>query len=247
MNTTHRGKPGTKFSKFLLVATSVSAVLLGWFAGDVLTERSKATQGLSGLSDSSVVLRHTPVRTVAAREEKRSDVAASDISRPRVLSSPRAGARVVTVDSFYARDPEEWQGGLVPNSPKDMAECDSSERCGIALACIDGRCGACQVDANCATGERCVLDHCLLAANVGCVRRHDCRIEELCLLEDMDSPGPRGNLELRSKCWSRKQLPPLQPAIPPVTEVLPETEEHKAQRRHLVDADAMVRSLQENP
>ncbi len=78
--------------------------------------------------------------------------------------------------------------------------CSASSNCGLALACKeDGFCGPCESDAECAAGERCVLDHCLLAENVHCASRRQCAADELCILSGY-TPVGRANAEMRSFC-----------------------------------------------
>lgn len=153
---------------------------------------------------------------------------------------PRRGAGVVEITSFHPRPAEKWQGALVPNAPSAMPECDTSDRCGLALACRDGLCGACLGDDDCAEGERCVLDHCLQANNVECTTRKDCAEQEVCLFRDEDSPGPRNNQNLRSVCWSREHPGMEQPAMP-------SAEQNDAydptQQVILVDVDDMLSGL----
>jgi hypothetical protein len=120
---------------------------------------------------------------------------------------------------YHPRPPDEWQGMLVNTAMQ--AICDRSERCGLAMACLSGRCGPCQRDHECASGEACVLDHCLALGNVGCRSARSCRgPEELCVLTGY-SNDPRGNASMRSLCQSsrggRPQRPedfPTQPASP---------------------------------
>jgi hypothetical protein len=101
------------------------------------------------------------------------------------------------VARFHPRDPEEWQG--MPVDLNMSPECDTSSRCGLALACISGHCGPCASDADCAIGEECVLDHCLLRKNVSCRHRRDCDGGDTCMLTGL-SPGARGNSDMRVVC-----------------------------------------------
>ena len=107
--------------------------------------------------------------------------------------------------NFYERSAQEWQGMLVSKDTHPL--CDTSERCGLALACRNWQCGPCGRDAHCAAGEICVLDRCLLAANVGCRSSRDCNGEKnLCMLTEL-SPEARGNRNLRSLCFSEVRVP----------------------------------------
>jgi hypothetical protein len=83
--------------------------------------------------------------------------------------------------------------------PGEQAMCEASERCGLATACVTGRCGACRFDAECASGEACVLEHCVLAARVACRGRADCGEGELCVLSGI-SADARGNSDMRAYC-----------------------------------------------
>jgi hypothetical protein len=77
--------------------------------------------------------------------------------------------------------------------------CEASERCGLATACVTGRCGACRLDAECASGEACALEHCVLATRVACRGRADCSEGELCVLSGI-SADARGNSDMRAYC-----------------------------------------------
>src|SRR5437868_1999847 len=48
------------------------------------------------------------------------------------------------------RASDEWQGMAIDEL---QPSCDTSERCGLATACIAGRCGGCIADGDCASGE----------------------------------------------------------------------------------------------
>lgn len=95
------------------------------------------------------------------------------------------------------RDASEWQGMLV--NATFQASCDTSSRCGLAMACDAGRCGACSADAQCGTGEVCSMQHCVLASNAACRARGECPAGELCMLTGY-SDDARGNGEMRAYC-----------------------------------------------
>jgi len=98
----------------------------------------------------------------------------------------------------HPRPGDEWQGMLVDVTFRQV--CPDSSVCGLALACkADGLCGPCGSDAECVEGERCVLDHCLLADNVTCRSRTDCGEDELCILSGY-TPLGRANGDMRSYC-----------------------------------------------
>ncbi len=111
------------------------------------------------------------------------------------------------------RAPDEWQGMQVDTS--DPQYCFDSSGCGLALACHANACGPCQRDGDCAAGEVCVLDHCLLPQLAACRRRSDCRGQAVCILSD-HSPGPRGNARMRASCVG-DEYPEVrsEPAAPP--------------------------------
>ncbi len=92
----------------------------------------------------------------------------------------------------------EWQGMLVDVTFPQV--CSRSSQCGLALACkSNGFCGACASDSDCAAGEKCVLDRCLLASNVSCRTHADCPEGNLCILSGF-TPGGRANRDMRSYC-----------------------------------------------
>lgn len=105
--------------------------------------------------------------------------------------------------SFAPRDASEWQGMLV--NMAFQALCDVSERCGLAMACHEGKCGPCSLDDDCGTGENCVLQHCLLASQVTCRSQRECPLEEVCMLSGI-SEDVRGNREMRSFCSGSAQV-----------------------------------------
>jgi hypothetical protein len=102
----------------------------------------------------------------------------------------------------------EWQGNLVcgPYPP-----CERPDGCGLALACIDGLCGACTRDEQCAPGEGCALDHCMPSASIGCRTRSDCSGDALCILSGITGGTARGNEDLRAYCLSPSGGSPMAP------------------------------------
>ncbi|MCB9649703.1 MAG: hypothetical protein H6730_24360 [Deltaproteobacteria bacterium] len=117
--------------------------------------------------------------------------AADAEATPGLLPPPR----------FHPRAAEEWQGMKVDLSLQPP--CMESFHCGQAMACnvAEHRCGPCEVDADCGSGEACVLDHCVLDSNVSCRHRADCGEDALCVLSGL-SAGVRGNAEMRAYCQS---------------------------------------------
>jgi hypothetical protein len=108
-----------------------------------------------------------------------------------------AGPGVLAPPVYHPRDPQEWQGMHVDTSLQ--AACDTSTRCGLGMACRDGRCGPCARDAECGAGEKCVLDHCVPTDRVTCRSRRECGGEALCVLSGY-SDDPRGNAAMRAYC-----------------------------------------------
>lgn len=110
---------------------------------------------------------------------------------------------LVPRDRFHPRDPSEWQGMLVNLAQPQI--CEASWTCGFALACKEQSCGPCEVNRDCAQGESCVLDHCVLADHVECRSQKDCKhlgAEALCILSGLTSGDPRGNAAMRAFCSS---------------------------------------------
>jgi len=110
------------------------------------------------------------------------------------------GASSHTPDApvYHPRDKSEWQGMLVNMSMRAL--CKGARSCGLAAACLDGQCGPCATDGQCGDGERCVLDHCVLAPNVHCRSHLDCSGDgALCVLSGYSS-DPRGNASMRADC-----------------------------------------------
>ena len=99
---------------------------------------------------------------------------------------------------YAPRPADEWQGMRVDRATQ--ARCGGADSCGLAMACLDGgRCGPCQADSQCAAGEACVLDHCVLAPRAACRSRTDCGSDELCVLTGY-SADPRGNAAMAARC-----------------------------------------------
>ena len=98
---------------------------------------------------------------------------------------------------YHPRDPEEWQGMRVDLSLTPL--CEDSEHCGLARACLDGRCVACTTDSDCGGEEACVLEHCVQATRMGCRSRRDCPSGERCVLTGYGT-GVRGNEGMASTC-----------------------------------------------
>lgn len=114
------------------------------------------------------------------------------------------GKGIAPPPRYHPRDPNEWQGQLI--NLDIHPECDTSSRCGLALACIKGLCGPCSEDAQCAQGEVCVLDQCLLSSNAKCRRRSDCPADEYCQLTGL-STDVRSNADMKALCSGAVPVP----------------------------------------
>ncbi len=136
---------------------------------------------------------------------KPTSVAAGPAATPPVFDLQLKAA--ATEERYVPRDPNEWQGMRVDRA--GQPPCSAADSCGLALACIDGRCSACRDDRECAGGERCVLDHCLRSEQVECRTRSDCSDPEaLCALSGYSGGDPRSNAELRSYCLPPRGVAP---------------------------------------
>jgi hypothetical protein len=118
--------------------------------------------------------------------------------------------------SYKPRPPGEWQGMLV-----DLAVSPPCLEgfCGMARACVNGACTACNRDDECLTGEVCVLDHCLHADHVRCRSSRECRGDEVCMLSGYSHDG-RANADMQSYCLDPRQIGvkprlPARPSDPP--------------------------------
>ena len=122
---------------------------------------------------------------------------------PAVMAEPAlAFAEGPTTGVHAPRDPREWQGMLV--NLRMQASCDITARCGLAMACLDGRCGPCAGDGDCAPGEGCAVQHCVPLANLGCRSATECRDPDArCILSGI-SPDARGNAGMRAYCSDSK-------------------------------------------
>jgi hypothetical protein len=113
--------------------------------------------------------------------------AAAAPTLPALVADPRPSRRAAG----------EWQGMAI--DPEATAPCDAVDACGLAMACIGGRCGACTGDDSCAPGEICALEHCVRAELASCKSRADCGADALCILGGT-SPDPRGNAAMTARC-----------------------------------------------
>jgi hypothetical protein len=115
---------------------------------------------------------------------------------------------------FHPRDPQEWQGMRVDVT--ESMDCELSARCGLALACVNGKCGPCTRDAECAPAEVCVLDHCVQRDRAACESRRDCPRGQPCVISEY-SPGPRGNEDMRTACLTESGPSPVAEQPRPAT------------------------------
>lgn len=130
----------------------------------------------------------------AAREVPSAQPVAA--ARQEAPSTPGRGE--LPPPSYRTRPEGEWQGMRVDESLQ--AICGDEGVCGQAMACMNGRCGACQSDGDCEGGEACVLDHCVKSERVACRGRSDCgEPDTLCILTGL-SAGVRGNESMSAVC-----------------------------------------------
>lgn len=165
----------------MLVGATLVAVAVGFLAVYCWPRASRPAVPAGGAARSAAL---------RSRDEPSLAIPAS---APAGVSRGAPGAPV-----YHPRDKSEWQGMLVDMSMRAL--CRGARSCGLAAACLDGQCGPCASDDQCADGERCVLDHCVLAANVHCRSHRDCTgPDALCVLSGY-STDPRGNADMRAEC-----------------------------------------------
>lgn len=117
------------------------------------------------------------------------------LAAPMSPSEERDVARIA-VTQAAERGPLEWQGMPIG----DIAPpCEVSSDCGMARACLNDKCVGCQQD-DCAIGEQCVLQHCVISKLVGCKSNADCRDGAVCVLSGYTRNDPRGNSDMTSFC-----------------------------------------------
>jgi len=124
-----------------------------------------------------------------------------------VSSGPRGPVQRAAV--YHPRDSAEWQGMRI--DLRFQPACENSDSCGLAKACVNGRCGPCRVDRDCAKGESCVWDHCLRDGNIECRSTRDCSGNGAKCIYTGYSPDARGNGEMKALCVSLGKPPPLPP------------------------------------
>jgi hypothetical protein len=100
---------------------------------------------------------------------------------------------------YKERQPGEWDGMLVDMTVQPG--CVAEMPCGLARACVEGKCVACESDSDCRPGEGCVLDHCLIATKIQCRSSKQCSSTAKCVLSGY-SGDVRGNADMISRCVS---------------------------------------------
>lgn len=119
------------------------------------------------------------------------------IEEVKQVFGDREALNVQAPAKLYPRAETEWQGMRVDTSMQ--AICEGKNSCGLAMACINNQCGPCSVNAQCGSGEVCVLDHCVLDQNTACRSAADCKAGEYCILSGY-SADPRGNEKTMAYC-----------------------------------------------
>ncbi|PTL83443.1 hypothetical protein [Vitiosangium sp. GDMCC 1.1324] len=151
-----------------------------------------------------------PTSALAQQQPEPRPVPASLGRTPAPAPRPERGPGALPPRTPQPRDPNEWQGMQVDLAVRAL--CGEANHCGLAAACTDGHCGPCATDADCDSGEACVLDHCVRQENVECHSRRDCPGEQLCALTGYSS-DPRGNAQMRAYCLDPREGTP-RPAEP---------------------------------
>jgi|SRR5690554_28565 len=146
---------------------------------------------------------------VSATESEQNRLSENNISAPlkRFSGAPNLPVHTIHSDSpppnigpppeYFPRDSAEWQGMRVDMNIQPP--CSESANCGLARACIDGKCGPCMSDHDCNVSEICVLEHCVNAEDVECQSKNDCAEGELCILSGY-STDVRNNEDMTAKC-----------------------------------------------
>ena len=202
-------------SFLIALAAVLVAALWFWFRG--------ADQPLKR---ETVAYREERVRPVTQAAPLPPAPSPSEVTAP---TEPVPQPATEEVDPFgpprlFRRPPDEWQGMLMDLNVSPP--CEEPAGCGMARACKDGRCGPCEADSDCASGEGCVLDHCLKRSNIACHRKVECGDGSSCVLSGY-SNGTRGNEDMRAYCLKLAsgagRLPPREkPAITDRRDHLPD-------------------------
>lgn len=145
------------------------------------------------------------------------------------LPAPRLPELAAPRD-LQPRPADEWQGMRI--DPASSPPCETSAGCGLGRACKAGRCTACTADADCASGETCALDHCVVRALAACRTRADCSAGQLCVLSGYSNLA-RGNEDMRASCLDPASgAGSMPPAPAPIADP----------RTHLPDDDLIARA-----
>jgi hypothetical protein len=180
-----------------LFGCAVAAVDL-WLLFSQPAPIPRASLGLSeaALAEPAAAAVERRVATSKAPQQAFAGAAASGpAASPRDSTPPR-----LLPPRFAARPDGEWKGMLV--NLNAAPPCETSAGCGLARACKDSRCVACSSDMDCATGEACVLDHCVRSEQVSCRERQDCGPDSVCMLSGY-STDLRGNRDMQTLCSDR--------------------------------------------
>lgn len=126
------------------------------------------------------------VSEVVAVPQNAAPAAVEELAQPEPVRKPRHSfiehRRVETVD-------------------EDETPCTDDGFCGLARACVAGRCTGCASDDQCSTGEACVLERCVVSAQVECRGDSECLADEArCVLSGVTPLDARGNRDLRAYC-----------------------------------------------
>lgn len=174
--------------KFLVLASL--SLVLGWlcffvFMRDDLIKKNAEVSKFEKVSKNKSIL------------SKKNKINRHD----RVLSeNHEIGTRFVSSQIETPRGKDEWPGlRIKPEDPKPP--CIESSRCGLARACLNGKCIGCSLDHDCAESEVCVLQHCVLEENTKCTSRSQCGKDEYCVLSGYSSDA-RGNENMLAFCQS---------------------------------------------
>ena len=94
--------------------------------------------------------------------------------------------------------------------PIDYSPCITADDCGASNGCRSGRCAPCHDSRDCATGELCISESCILATNASCTSDDDCLDSVRCATTSPEG-GFRGNLAQRSFCLPYSGTTPNSP------------------------------------
>ena len=177
----------------LAVAAGALGLLLGWLIFKVGIEPALARGKLPRREAVTAAAEPNEARPSHAMRPPLPSV------MPEVRTNPKAlvpGVSEQPGTPYYERDLGEYQGRPIPKL--DIA-CEVASSCGRAAGCVGGLCAPCRKDSDCAPGEACAVDNCLLPDNVKCRSRRDCPAGWLCALTEDPVTG-RGNQGVRAYC-----------------------------------------------